>query len=96
VVGFQILSKLVWPNSWIAQTVRQLVLVSGLVTQETVTTCMVDSALSRKSHGVTTDDVLRTATLQPLLDIVRVRRLTLAGHILCQPEERQISVAINR
>jgi len=41
------------------------------------------------------DEVLSKAKLQPLSDIVRAKRLKLAGHILNFPEERPASVALN-
>jgi len=49
--------------------------------------------ISRQDH-VTSDELMKRAGMQDLSNIVKVRRLTLAGHILRLPSDRPASVAM--
>jgi len=49
--------------------------------------------ISWRDH-VTSDELLKRAGMQDLSNIVKVRRLTLAGHILRLPSDRPASVAM--
>jgi len=43
---------------------------------------------------VTNDELMERAGMEDLLNVVKVRRLTLAGHILRLPPDRPVSVAM--